>query len=64
MEYYTEKRNVFQDQRELSVEDQLAGKEHTNHFKAILDNLGIYQTDSPHEETGLSSFLISFKIVW
>lgn len=49
MELYTDKRNVFQDQRELSVEDQLAGKERTSHFKAILDDLGIQliQADSP-----------------
>lgn len=49
MEFYTDKRNVFQDQRELSVEDQLAGKERTSHFKAVLDNLGIQliQADSP-----------------
>lgn len=49
MELYTDKRNVFQDQRGLSVEDQLAGKERTSHFKAVLDNLGIQliQADSP-----------------
>ena len=49
MEFYTDKRNVFQDQRELSIEDQLAGKERTSHFKAVLDNLGIQliQADSP-----------------
>jgi transposase len=49
MEFYTDKRNVFRDQRELSVEEQLAGKERTSHFKAILDNLGIQliQADSP-----------------
>jgi len=41
MTLYTDKRNVFQDQRELSIEDQLAGKERTTHFKAILDRLGI-----------------------
>ena len=49
MVLYTDKRNVFQDQRELSIEDQLAGKERTTHFKAILDKLGIelIQADSP-----------------
>ena len=49
MALYTDKRNVFQDQRELSIEDQLAGKERTTHFKAILDHLGIdlIQADSP-----------------
>jgi transposase len=49
MALYTDKRNVFQDQRELSIEDQLAGKERTTHFKAILDKLGIelIQADSP-----------------
>jgi len=49
MEFYTDKRNVSQDQRELSVENQLAGKERTTHFKAILDNLGfqLIQADSP-----------------
>lgn len=49
MALYTDKRTVFQDQRELSIEDQLAGKERTTHFKAILDKLGIelIQADSP-----------------
>ncbi|MEA1992517.1 MAG: ISNCY family transposase [Thermodesulfobacteriota bacterium] len=49
MELYTDRRNVFQDQRELSIEDQLAGLERTSHFKAILDNLGIklIQANSP-----------------
>jgi len=49
MVLYTDKRNIFQDQRELSIEDQLAGKERTTHFKAILDKLGIelIQADSP-----------------
>ena len=49
MELYTDKRNVFQDQRELSIEDQLAGKERVSHFKTILDRLGIdlIQADSP-----------------
>jgi transposase len=49
MMLYTDKRNVFQDQRELSIEDQLAGKERTTHFKSILDKLGIelIQADSP-----------------
>jgi hypothetical protein len=49
MVLYTDKRNVFQDQRELSIEDQLAGIERTTHFKAILDKLGIklIQADSP-----------------
>jgi transposase len=49
MALYTDKRNVFQDQRELSVEDQLAGKKRLSHFKAILDRLGIelIQADSP-----------------
>jgi len=49
MVLYTDKRNVFLDQRELSVEDQLAGKERTTHFKAILNDLGIelIQADSP-----------------
>ena len=49
MELYTDKRNVFQDQRVLSVEDQLAGKERSSHFKAVLDDLGIQllQADSP-----------------
>ena len=49
MTLYTDKRNVFQDQRELSIDDQLAGKERTTHFKAILDRLGIelIQADSP-----------------
>lgn len=46
MEFYTDKRNVFQDQRELSIEDQLAGKERTSHFKAVLDNLGIKLTQA------------------
>ena len=49
MALYTDKRNVFLDQRELSIDDQLAGKERTTHFKAILDRLGIelIQADSP-----------------
>lgn len=49
MEFYTDKRNVFQDQRVLSVEDQLADKERTSHFKTVLDNLGIQliQANSP-----------------
>lgn len=49
MELYTDKRNVFQDQRKLSIEDQLAGVEPTSHFKAILDKLGInlIQANSP-----------------
>lgn len=49
MELYTDKRNVFQDQRELSIDDQLAGKERVSHFKDILNHLGIelIQADSP-----------------
>jgi len=49
MELYTDRRNVFQDQHELSVEDQLAGKERTSQFKRILDTLGIRlaQANSP-----------------
>ena len=49
MELYTDRRNVFQDQRKLSIEDQLVGLERTSHFKAILDNLGIklIQANSP-----------------
>jgi len=49
MELYTDKRNVFQDQRKLSIEDELAGVERTNHFKTILDKLGIklIQANSP-----------------
>ena len=49
MALYTDKRNVFQDQRKLSVEEELAGVERTSHFKAILDTLGIklIQANSP-----------------
>jgi transposase len=49
MTLYTDKRNVFQDQRELSIKDQLEGKERITHFKTILDRLGIelIQADSP-----------------
>lgn len=46
MELYTDRRNVFQDQRKLSVEDQLAGKERTSQFKRILDILGIQLTQA------------------
>ncbi len=46
MEFYTDRRNVFQDQRELSIEDRLAGKERTSHFKAVLDELGIKLTQA------------------
>jgi transposase len=49
MELYTDKRNVFQDQRKLSIEEELAGVERTSHFKAILDTLGVklLQANSP-----------------
>lgn len=49
MELYTDRRNVFQDQRELNVEEQLAGKERSSLFKEILDTLGIQliQANSP-----------------
>jgi len=49
MELYTDKRNVSKDKRELSTEDQLAGKERISNFKGITDHLGIElnQADSP-----------------
>jgi len=49
MVIFTDKRNIFQDRRELSVEDQPAGKKCLSHFNAILDRLGIEPilADSP-----------------
>jgi len=49
MALYTDKRNVFQDQRKLSIEDELAGVERSSHFKVVLDKLGIQliQANSP-----------------
>jgi len=73
MTLYTDKRNVFQDQRELSIEDQLAGKERTTHFKAIFDRLGIelIQADSPQARSGaaigwaaLSAFISQYIEVY
>lgn len=46
MEFYSDKRNVFNDPHELSIDDQLAGKQHQSQFKTILDNLGIRLTQA------------------
>lgn len=49
MQVYTDRRNVFQDPRQLSIDEQLAGKQRNSHFKEVLDRLGIelIQANSP-----------------
>lgn len=38
---YADRRNVFQGNRKLSLEEQLAGRENSSQFKTVLDRLGI-----------------------
>lgn len=49
MSLYTDRRNVFQGNRKLSLEEQLNGIEPKSHFKALLSRLGIdlIQANSP-----------------
>lgn len=41
MSLYSDRRSVFQGNRKLSIEEQLAGKENSSQFKRVLDRLGI-----------------------
>lgn len=41
MSLYTDRRNVFQGNRKLSIEEQLAGQDNSSQFKRVLDLLGI-----------------------
>lgn len=49
MSLYTDRRNLFQNNRKLSIEEQLSGLEPSSHFKALLSRLGIdlIQATSP-----------------
>lgn len=49
MSLYTDRRNVFQGNQKLSLEDQLNGIDHKSHFKTLLSRLGIQlmQATSP-----------------
>ena len=49
MSLYTDRRNVFQGNQKLSIEDQLNGIEHKSHFKTLLTRLGVHllQATSP-----------------
>lgn len=41
MSLYTDRRNIFEDNRQLSIEERLDGIEPSSHFKALLSTLGI-----------------------